>query len=71
MSESFFTIGAQARLGKNNHLLKLNELIDWNRIGRKLKGLHKNEVNSKGGPIAYDPLKMFKAILLGQWHTCP
>ena len=69
MSDSFFTIGAQARLGENNHLLKLNDLIDWDRIGRKLKGLHKNEVNSKGGQIAYDALKMFKAILLGQWHN--
>ena len=69
MSDSFFSIGAHARLGKNNHLLKLNELIDWNRIALKLKGLHKNEVNPKGGPIAYDALKMFKAILLGQWHN--
>ena len=69
MCDSFFSIGAHARIGKNNHLVKLNALIDWNRIARKLKGLHKNEVNSKGGPIAYDPLKMFKAILLGQWHN--
>lgn len=69
MSASFFSIGAQARLGKSNHLLKLNELINWGRIVGHLKGLHKNEVNPKGGPIAYDSLKMFKATLLGQWHN--
>jgi IS5 family transposase len=69
MSGSFFSIGAQARLGKSNHLLKLNELINWDRIALHLKGLHKNEVNPQGGPIAYDVLKMFKAILLGQWHN--
>ena len=55
-------------MGENNHLLKLNDLIDWDRIARKLKGLHRNEVNSKGAPVAYDPLKMFKAVL-GQWHN--
>ena len=34
-----------------------------------LKGIHKNEENSQGGPIAYDSVSMFKAMLLGQWHT--
>lgn len=69
MTESFFTIGAKTRLRKDNILLKLNKLIDWDRIARKLKGLHKNEVNPKGGPIAYEPIKMFKSILLGQWYS--
>lgn len=66
---SFFMLGADKKLKKNNKLVKLNLLMDWTKIKKHLKGIHKNDINSKGGPRAYDSLKMFKAILLGQWHT--
>ena len=34
-----------------------------------LRKIHKNENHKLGGPTGYDPLKMFKAVLLGQWHN--
>lgn len=66
---SFFMLGADKKLKKDNKLIKLSQLIDWTKVKKHLKQVHKNDINSKGGPKAYDNLKMFKAILLGQWHT--
>ncbi|MBI3211664.1 MAG: transposase [Simkania negevensis] len=66
---SFFTSEAYTRLGSKNRLVKLNQLIDWEKITPHLRGIHKNEVNPKGGPKAYSSLAMFKALLLGQWHS--
>lgn len=66
---SFFMMGAEERVVTENKLIKLSSLIDWKKFKPMLKGLHKNEENSQGGQIPYDPLKMFKAILLGQWHN--
>jgi IS5 family transposase len=34
-----------------------------------LRKIHKNENHKLGGPTGYDPLKMFKAVFLGQWHN--
>ncbi|KPJ67134.1 MAG: hypothetical protein AMJ43_05635 [Coxiella sp. DG_40] len=66
---SFFSLGAEERLGGNNQLLKLRDLIDWGALRPYLKGLCKNEEDSQGGQKAYDPIKMLKALLLGQWHN--
>ena len=65
----FFTCDVEQRLGKENRLIKLNELLDWKRIGKLIKGLYKAEAHDKGGQRPYDSLKMFKAILLGQWYS--
>lgn len=48
--------------------MKLSKLINWTSIEHQLRGMHVNEVNSKGGPKAYNNLSMFKALLLAQWH---
>lgn len=66
---SFLTFEAASRLGKENKLMKLANIIDWEKIGEKLKGLYAYEINGAGGQEPYDSLKMFKAILLGQWHA--
>ena len=66
---SFFSFSALDRLSKDNLLVKLNKLIDWKRIEKRLKGLYKLEIQDKGGERPYDPLKMFKATLLGQWYS--
>lgn len=66
---SFLTFEAASRLGKENKLMKLAKIIDWEKIGEKLKGLYAYEINGAGGQEPYDSLKMFKAILLGQWYT--
>lgn len=65
---SFFMLGAEERIGEKNQLMKLAKLINWEALRSYLKGLYKNEEHSQGGP-PYDTLKLFKGILLGQWHN--
>ena len=66
---SFFTLGARDRIKKGHYLIQIDKLINWKPIEKALRGMHINEVNPKGGPKAYPNLSMFKAILLGQWHS--
>jgi IS5 family transposase len=61
---SFFELGVKEHLGSDNQLLKLGKIINWNKLLPQLGNVHKED-----GPRGYDPLKMFKAILLGQWHS--
>ncbi len=37
-----FTYGAEERLGNENKLLKLNELLDWPRLASMIKGLYRS-----------------------------
>jgi len=67
--ESLFGYGTEERLGKENKLVKLKKVLDWGRFEKHLQGIHKNQIEDKGGQRPYDSLKMFKAILLGQWHS--
>ena len=62
---SFFAFSAQQRIRKENVLLKLNQLINWKTISKRLKGIYKKDIEDKGGERPYDPVKMFKTILLG------
>lgn len=57
------------KLGKNNQLIKLGLLIDWDPIRTILEKVHKRDDLVRSGGFSYDKLKMFKAILLGQWHS--
>lgn len=66
---TFFEMGASRRLGHNNQLIKLSELINWRKIKSQLKGLYQLEERDQGGQRPYDSLKMFKSLLLGQWHN--
>jgi len=61
---SFFDIGLKDHLGSENQLVKLSKIIDWLKLLPLLTNVHKEY-----GPTGYDPLKMFKCILLGQWHS--
>ena len=47
----------------------LVKLINWEKCRNYLKNIHKNDINPQGGQKAYDNLKMFKALLLQQWHS--
>ena len=70
MSDSFFSLGAQALLKEENRLVKLNQLLDWSQVAKVLKGVNVRDLNGdKRGRPPYEALKMFKAILLGQWHN--
>lgn len=57
------------RLQEDNVLVKLNRLINWQAFRPLLTGLYQREKSNAGGQIPHDPLMMFKAILLGQWHN--
>jgi len=65
--ESFFLLGAKP-LVQESPTMKLHELLDWQDISHKLKGLYKREQSHAGGPEPYAALSMFKLMLLGQWH---
>lgn len=66
---SFFTYGAEERL-RTNRLVMLGNLIDWARVGRHLKGIHKSDLAPQnGGQKPYDPTKMLKVVLLKEWHS--
>ena len=66
---SFLSFEAKSRIGKENRLVKLSLMLDWKRLGSLLDGIYAYEVNGKGGQKPYDSVKMFKAVLLGQWHS--
>lgn len=69
---SFFKETLKARLYQNKAkypLLKLDDLLDWQTIGDKLRRARARSRGDRRGNSGYDPLKMFKAILLGQWHS--
>jgi IS5 family transposase len=69
---SFFKRGIEERLSRNKEkyqLLKLKELIDWSAVGELLKKQRQNSRKDARGNASYDALKMFKAVLLGQWHS--
>jgi len=66
---SFLACEAKARVKKENKLIKLSKIIDWKKIGKHLKGMYAYEINGTGGQKPYDSLKMYKAILLGQWYN--
>ena len=65
---SFLSCEAKRRVKKENQLMKLERMLDWRRVDRLLKGIYAYEVNGNGGQKPYDSVKMFKALLLGQWH---
>jgi len=60
-----FSFEGRRRIGSENVLLKVGALVDWARIGAVLKG---TGLRSGLGPQGYDPIILFKCLLLGQWH---
>lgn len=66
---SFLACEAKNRVKKENKLVKLSHVINWDSIGKHLKGIYAYEINGTGGQTPYDSLKMYKAILLGQWYN--
>ena len=50
-------------------LIKLSLIIDWKPIEQHLNKQKARYIRDNRGRPAYDPLSMFKAILIGQWHS--
>ncbi len=56
---------ASERIGRDDVLAKIDALVDWRAFSPILKrGLGR----SGEGPSGYDPLVLFKCLLIGQWH---
>ncbi len=66
---SFGSVELAGRLKQENVLMKIDALIDWGKLRPNLSGLYKREQSNGGGQEPFDTLMMFKAILLGQWHS--
>ncbi len=69
MQMSFGALELSERLKRDNVLMKIDALIKWEELRPKLMGLYKRELSHGGGQEPFDALLMFKAILLGQWHS--
>jgi IS5 family transposase len=69
MQMSFGSMEMDARIRRDSALLKAHALIDWEGLRSQLVGLYKREASRAGGQEPIDPLVMFKAVLLGQWHN--
>ena len=69
MQTSFGSMEMAQRVKKDSTLMKVCALIDWEALRSELRGLYKLEQSGAGGQEPFDALLMFKAILLGQWHS--
>ena len=69
MQMSFGTLELAQRLKRDSVLMKIDALIEWEELRPKLTGLYKRELSHGGGQEPFDGLLMFKALLLGQWHS--
>lgn len=69
---SFFMQMVKERLDQNKDkypLLKINDLLDWSQISDLLEQTKRSQLTHRNGKPGYPLLKLFKAILLGQWHS--
>ena len=69
---TFFQQTAQAMIAKHIDrfpLLKLDQVINWQPIEQYLNRQRTRYLRDHRGRPAYPLLSMFKAVLLGQWHS--
>ena len=69
---TFFQQTAQAMIAKHIDrfpLLKLDQVIDWQPIEQYLNRQRTRYLRDHRGRPAYPLLSIFKAVLLGQWHS--
>lgn len=62
--ESFIDALLPAGFGRNERLERIERLVDWERMARLMAGVRSGET----GRPPYEPLAMFKALLLQQWY---
>ena len=69
---SFFYHSAQTLISKYQDrfpLLKITQILDWQSIESLLNKRKIQYLRDHGGRPSYPLLPMFRAILLGQWHS--
>lgn len=69
MQTSFGSMKMEACAGADSVLMKAHALIDWEGLRDRFAALNKCDSSRMGGQEVIDPLVMFKAVLLGQWHN--
>lgn len=62
--DSFIDALLPAGFGRNERLERIGKLIDWDAIGRLVGSVRRGET----GRPPYEPLVMFRALLLAQWY---
>jgi transposase, IS5 family len=69
--QSFASLELERRVKRQSALSKVHALINWEALRPLCEGLYKRDQSPvcKGGQTPFDPVMMFKAILLGQWHS--
>jgi len=58
----------ESRLGRDHYLVKVYHLLDWDQFSVILHDVY-GRGNPVGGVVPYDPLKMFRAMILQGWHS--
>ncbi|MDR0553165.1 MAG: IS5 family transposase [Holosporales bacterium] len=62
--KSFLKLAAESRV-RNNNLLKVDSIIDWDQLRLVLKKIDRSGL----GPTGYDTLKLLKALILQAWYS--
>ena len=67
--EGFVEICTQERRAKlaDHFLYKIKECVDWDKLRETIRRGYKKNKNATGNP-AYDPIMLFKILLLEQWY---
>ena len=67
--ERFVEICTQERRAKlaDHFLHKIKECVDWGNLRDTIRRRYKKNKNATGNP-AYDPIMLFKTLLLEQWY---
>lgn len=52
-------------LGRNERLERIDEVVDWQRLGRLVSGVY----SAREGRPSYPPVMMVKVLLLQQWYN--
>lgn len=67
---SFLDYALEQIIDKNNLLLKVDKIVNWNKVSGLLdKKLGKDRDTAVVGRIPYKHLSLFKVLLLQQWHN--
>lgn len=69
--QSFASLELERRIKRQTALSKVHAIIDWEALRPLCEGIFKRDqgVVCKGGQNPFDAIMMFKALLLGQWHS--
>ena len=65
---NLFMLGVEDKLN-DNRIIRLGKMIDWSKFRKMLTGVHKNDVDPRGGQKSYDHLKMLRVLILKEWHS--